>query len=58
VIYHEELFPGQESNFGLGDMNPTFFFSPKAPFHGWIWGAGAGCDSRDPGPTVFVLRRL
>jgi hypothetical protein len=31
---------GQGDNFGLGDMNPQFFFSPKAPFHGWIWGAG------------------
>jgi hypothetical protein len=40
VIYQEELFPGQGNNFGLGDMNPQFFFSPKEPFHGWIWGAG------------------
>lgn len=40
VIYQDELFPGQGSKFGLGDMNPSFFFSPKEPFHGWIWGAG------------------
>jgi hypothetical protein len=40
VIYQDELFPGLGSTFGLGDLNPSFFFSPKEPFHGWIWGAG------------------
>jgi hypothetical protein len=40
VIYQEELFPGQANKFGLGDMNPQLFFSPKEPFHGWILGAG------------------
>src|SRR5687768_4913898 len=36
VIYQDELFPGVGSKFGLGDMTPSFFFSPKEPFHGWI----------------------
>jgi hypothetical protein len=40
VIYQQELFPGQGDNFGLGDMNPQFFFSPNATYHGWIWGVG------------------
>jgi hypothetical protein len=40
VIYQDELFPGLASKFGLGDMTPSFFFSPKDRFHGWIWGAG------------------
>jgi hypothetical protein len=25
---------------GLGDINPSFFFSPKQPTHGIIWGIG------------------
>jgi hypothetical protein len=25
---------------GLGDINPSFFFSPKQPTHGLIWGIG------------------
>jgi hypothetical protein len=40
VIYQEELFPGEDDNWGLGDTTPTFFFSPKAEWNGWIWGAG------------------
>jgi hypothetical protein len=28
LIYQDELFPGLGSKFGLGDMTPTFFFSP------------------------------
>jgi hypothetical protein len=69
VIYQEELFPGQGNNFGLGDMNPQFFFSPKEPFHGWIWGAGpvfllsTATDTRlgtgkwGAGPTAVGLRQ-
>ena len=69
VIYQEELFPGQGNNFGLGDMNPQFFFFPNEPFHGWIWGAGplfllsTATDTRlgtgkwAAGPTAVVLRQ-
>ena len=31
---------GKGTNWGLGDTTASFFFSPKAPFHGWIWGVG------------------
>jgi hypothetical protein len=46
VIYQEELFPGQANKFGLGDMNPQLFFSPKEPLHGWI-GRRAGIPAAD-----------
>jgi hypothetical protein len=69
VIYQDELFPGVGSKFGLGDMNPSFFFSPKEPFHGWIWGAGPvfllptatddalGTGKWGVGPTAVGLRQ-
>ncbi|MGO4523650.1 hypothetical protein AB4097_02165 [Microvirga sp. 2MCAF35] len=31
--------PG-DREFGLGDINPSFFFSPKQPTHGLTWGIG------------------
>jgi hypothetical protein len=69
VIYQDELFPGLGSKFGLGDMNPSFFFSPKEPFHDWIWGAGPvfllptatdnalGTGQWGAGPTAVGLRQ-
>jgi hypothetical protein len=69
VIYQDELFPGLGSTFGLGDLNPSFFFSPKEPFHGWIWGAGPvfllptatddalGTGQWGVGPTAVGLRQ-
>jgi hypothetical protein len=69
LIYQGELFPDQDNNFGLGDMNPQFFFSPAAPFHGWIVGAGPvlllptatdtalGTGKWGAGPTAVVLRQ-
>jgi hypothetical protein len=50
-------------------MNPTFFFSPKAPFHGWLWGArpvfllpaatdmALGTGKWGSGPSAVVLRQ-
>jgi len=41
VIYQDDLFPGAGSQFGLGDINASLFFSPKEPTAGGlIWGAG------------------
>src|SRR5262245_9612524 len=40
IIYQEAFFPGEGTNWGLGDMHPQLFFSPKAPVRGWILGAG------------------
>ena len=41
VIYQDEVFPGTGSQFGLGDINMSLFFSPKKPTaSGIIWGVG------------------
>jgi len=41
VIDQDEVFPGQGSQFGLGDINMSLFFSPKKPAAGGvIWGVG------------------
>jgi hypothetical protein len=39
IINKPALFPGDESAFGLGDVNPTFFLSPAKPGK-LIWGVG------------------
>lgn len=41
VISQQDIFPGSGSDFGLGDINMSLFFSPKEPTDGGlIWGAG------------------
>jgi hypothetical protein len=41
VIYQDDIFPGAGSQFGLGDINMSLFFSPKRPTaSGLIWGVG------------------
>ena len=41
VIYQDDIFPGSGSDFGLGDINMSLFFSPKLPTSGgWLWGVG------------------
>lgn len=40
VIAQPSLTVNGDSEFGLGDINPSFFFSPKKPTHGIIWGIG------------------
>ena len=39
IINQPSLFPGDDSAFGLGDLNPTFFLSPAKPGK-LIWGVG------------------
>jgi hypothetical protein len=39
IINQPSLFPGTDSATGLGDINPTFFFSPAKPGE-LIWGVG------------------
>ncbi|HMF89739.1 MAG TPA: neuromedin U [Candidatus Angelobacter sp.] len=39
LIYQPDLRQNDRGTFGLGDMNPTFFFSPSKPGK-LIWGAG------------------
>jgi hypothetical protein len=40
VISQPSLTVNGDREFGLGDINPSFFFSPKQPTHGIIWGIG------------------
>ena len=40
VIDQEDIFPGAGSQFGLGDINLSLFFSPKKPSSGVTWGIG------------------
>jgi hypothetical protein len=41
IVYQDDVFPGQGSQFGLGDVNLSLFFSPRAPTAGGvIWGVG------------------
>ena len=39
IINQPSLFPGMESAFGMGDINPTLFLSPKSGTS-FIWGVG------------------
>lgn len=41
VVHQDEIFAGAGSQFGLGDINLSLFFSPKKPTaDGITWGAG------------------
>ena len=41
VTYQNDIFPGAGSQFGLGDINLSLFFSPKQPTAGGLtWGVG------------------
>lgn len=68
VIYQDDLFPGSGSDFGLGDINMSLFFSPKRPTSGgWLWGAGPvllfptatesllGAEKWGAGPALVAL---
>jgi hypothetical protein len=62
-------FTGGNDESGLGDINQSFFFSPKAPTPGgWIWGAGlvmlypsggsaVGGEKWGAGPTAVLLKQ-
>jgi hypothetical protein len=66
VIYQPELVPGTGSEFGLGDINTTLFFSPSKPGK-ILWGVGPvfsfptatdkvlGTDKWSAGPSVVML---
>jgi hypothetical protein len=67
VIWQDEIFPGAGSQFGLGDINLSLFFSPKKPTNGVIWGVGPvlylstatedllGAEKWGAGPTAIAL---
>ena len=70
-LVDQKDFPLNELNeSGLGDITPSFFFSPKAPTAGgWIWGAGPvfllptatedvlGTEKWGIGPTGVALKQ-
>lgn len=68
VIAQENIFAGSGSQFGLGDINMSLFFSPKQPTAGGlIWGVGPvllfptatddllGADKWGAGPAAIAL---
>ncbi len=67
LIYQPEIVPGTDSEFGLGDINATLFFSPAQPGK-IIWGAGPvfsfptatdkvlGTEKWGIGPSVVALK--
>ena len=68
VIYQDEVFAGEGSQFGLGDISLSLFFSPKkVPENGMMWGAGPifllpsatdsllGAKKWGAGPAAIVL---
>lgn len=69
VIYQESVADGLDSEFGLGDVLQSFFFSPKKPVNGWVVGAGPAVlwptgtspalrsESLSIGPTAVALRQ-
>ncbi|WP_240732338.1 MULTISPECIES: transporter [Dyella] len=70
VVYQNDVTGRSSSEFGLGDMNPEFFFSPKQPSAGgWIFGIGPtfllptatdkalGTEKWGAGPTGLALRQ-
>jgi hypothetical protein len=66
LIYQPQLSPGSSGEFGLGNITPSFFFSPANPGK-IIWGVGPvfylptatgdtlGVNRWGAGPTVVVL---
>lgn len=67
VTYQSDIVPGSGSQFGLGDINLSLFFSPRKPKGGVIWGVGPvfllptatdtllGAEKWGAGPTAVVL---
>lgn len=70
VIYQDDIFRNSGSQFGIGDIVQSFFFSPVKPTQsGWIWGVGPAfllptgsdelltADKWGGGPTAVALRQ-
>jgi hypothetical protein len=70
VVRQSDIFPGADTQSGIGDVVQSIFFSPKAPTaSGWIWGAGPALllptgsndllttDKWGAGPTAVLLKQ-
>jgi hypothetical protein len=70
LVYQHSIAPGEDHEFGLGDVTQSFFVSPVAPARGGIiWGAGPvfliptatedllGTEKWGLGPTAVALRQ-
>lgn len=71
IVSQDDIYPGAGSQFGLGDIVQSVFFSPKSPTAGGaIWGVGPvvlvptatddllGGEKWGAGPTVVVLKQM
>jgi len=68
-VVYQQNYIGTTSQSGLADTLQSFFFSPKALWHGWTWGAGPvlqlptatdgllGQEKWGMGPTAVVLKQ-
>jgi len=68
ITWQTSIFPGSGTQFGLGNIEQSFFLSPVQPVGGWIVGAGPilylptatdkllGTSQTGAGPTAVVLR--
>lgn len=70
ITEQRDIYPGAGSQFGVGDVVQSVFFSPKEPTDsGWIWGAGPAmllptgsddlltADQWGLGPTGVALKQ-
>ena len=67
IISQDDVLPDAGSQFGLGDITQSFFFSPSQPNHGFVWGVGPafgiptatddllGSEKWSAGPTGVAL---
>jgi len=68
-VVYQQNYIGTTSQSGLSDILQSFFFSPKALWHGWTWGAGPvlqyptatddllGQEKWCMGPTAVFLKQ-
>jgi len=68
IIWQDDVFPGAGSQFGLGDINMSLFFSPRTTAGGVTWGVGPvilmptatdpklGAKKWGAGPAAVVLK--
>lgn len=69
LVYNDDVVP-DDTEFGIGNVIQSFFFSPKEPTsNGWIWGVGPviqiplssedqfGADDWAAGPTAVALKQ-